>query len=134
MGLLVSAGPAPTKPPANPPTYPKPPVDTPKPPEPPVDTPKPPEPPVVETVQVPDVTGLTEAEASATLLDKGLEAIVILYTSDDIPKGNVISQLPKASEYVPKGYSVLIMVSTGPAKDMPPGDSEKPRTETPSKP
>ena len=107
VGMLISAGPAPSKPPATPPTYP----------EPPVDTPKPPEEPVVETVQVPDVTGLAEEEAATMLRDKGLEPVVIPYASDEVAKGSVIAQLPKAGKYVPKGYSVLLMVSTGPADD-----------------
>ena len=107
VGMLISAGPAPTNPPANPPTYPQPPADT----------PKPPSPPIVETVQVPDVVGLSEEEATAALTDKGLEAIVIPYESAETPKGKVVTQLPKAGEYVPKGYSVLLMVSTGPTSD-----------------
>lgn len=122
IGMLISAGPAPTKPPTNPPTYPEPPVDTPKPDE-----------PIIETVQVPEVTGLTEDDAATMLRDKGLEAVVILYSSDEVPKGKVIAQLPKAGNYVPKGYSILLMVSTGPAEEEPGEDAPEQPAEEPAK-
>jgi eukaryotic-like serine/threonine-protein kinase len=107
VGMMVSAGPAPTKPPANPPTYPTPPGDA----------PTVPDTPTVETVQVPKVVGLDEKTAISTLRDKGLEAVVVPYASDSVPKGTVVSQLPSASEYVLKGYSVLLTISTGPLGD-----------------
>jgi serine/threonine-protein kinase len=107
VGMMISAGPAPTKPPANPPTYPTPPADA----------PTSPDTPTVETVQVPKVVGLDENTAISTLRDKGLEAVVIPYASDSVPKGTVVSQLPSANEYVLKGYSVLLTISTGPLGD-----------------
>jgi len=118
VGMLVSAGPRPTVPPVNPPTYPVPPID-------------PPTPPDAETVKVPEVIGMTEETATAKLQELGLYAFVVPYASEDVPEGEVIKQLPIAGKYVAKGYTVMIMVSSGPEVQADPGDMPSEETSTP---
>jgi serine/threonine-protein kinase len=104
IGLLVSAGPAPSKPPAKPPTYPDPP---------PGDGEVPPYP-DLDTVEVPNVVGQTAEDAIGVLLDAGLQPIAIPTPHDGYEKGKVFEQVPEANEIVYKGYSVMLLVSTGP--------------------
>jgi beta-lactam-binding protein with PASTA domain/predicted Ser/Thr protein kinase len=68
----------------------------------------------VEQVQVPRVVGLQQAAAVAEIEDAGLEAIVTPKPDEDVPKGEVIAQDPNGDEYVDKGDTVTIEVSTGP--------------------
>lgn len=117
IGMLISAGPRPTTPPVNPPTYPVPPIEK----------PAPPQLPDVETVKVPEVIGMTEEDATVALHELGLYAFVVAYASDDIPEGEVIKQLPVAGKYVMSGYTVMITVSSGPELD--PGSDEVPAEE-----
>jgi len=121
VGMLISAGPRPTKPPVNPPTYP----------EPPIEKPAPPKLPEVETVKVPDVVGMTEAEATAALNALGLSEFVVPYASDDVPEGEVIKQLPVDGKYVASGYTVMIMVSSGPDVEQAPDEEPSEETSTP---
>jgi serine/threonine-protein kinase len=120
VGMLISAGPRPTVPPVNPPTYPVPPIDKPTPPA-----------PDVETVKVPEVVGMTEETATAKLQELGLYAFVVPYASEDVPEGQVIAQLPIAGKYVAKGYTVMLMVSSGPEVVADPGDVPSEETSTP---
>jgi len=121
VGMLVSAGPRPTKPPVNPPTYP----------EPPIEKPAPPQLPEVETVKVPEVIGMTEEDATVALHELGLYAYVVPYASDDVPEGEVIKQLPVAGKYVMSGYTVMIMVSSGPELEPAPDDVPAEEDSTP---
>ena len=107
IGLLVSAGPAPTKPPAEPPTYP----------DPPPGEGEPPLYPDVETVKVPKVIGLDAEEALTILLDAGLQPIAIPTPREDYAEGAVFEQVPEAGEYVYKGYSIMVLVATRPPDD-----------------
>ena len=68
-----------------------------------------------ETVQVPNVVGMRQAEATRTMTDKGLEVSVTQEANEDVPKGEVISQDPDGdgSEYVDPGSTVDIVVSAG---------------------
>jgi len=68
----------------------------------------------VEQVQVPRVVGLQQAAAVAEIEDAGLEASVTPKADEDVPKGEVIEQDPNGDEYVDKGTTVTIVVSTGP--------------------
>ncbi len=73
-----------------------------------------------EPVVVPDVTGMTQANAAAALTGAGLDVgQVVQAFSDTIPVGRVISQDPAADAEVPPGTAVDLEVSKGPA---PPGD------------
>ncbi len=68
-----------------------------------------------ETVQVPNVVGMRQAEATRAITDKGLEVSVSQEPNQDIPKGEVVSQDPDGdgSEYVDPGSTIDIVVSSG---------------------
>ena len=68
-----------------------------------------------ETVQVPNVVGMRQAEATRVITDKGLEVSVSQEANQDIPKGEVVSQDPDGdgSEYVDPGSTIDIVVSSG---------------------
>lgn len=67
----------------------------------------------VADVQVPDVIGADEDEATATLEEAGFQVAVTNAPSDTVAKGNVISQTPGAGQAVPPGTTVGIVVSSG---------------------
>jgi beta-lactam-binding protein with PASTA domain len=64
-------------------------------------------------VEVPDVTGLTQAAAEAALREKDLVPVVVTEPSDDVDEGEVISQSPAARVTVDKRSEVEIRVSSG---------------------
>ncbi|MDD3368074.1 MAG: Stk1 family PASTA domain-containing Ser/Thr kinase [Lachnospiraceae bacterium] len=64
-------------------------------------------------VQVPSVTGKTEAEAKAELEKSGFVANISQDNSADVEAGKVISQDPAAGEKAPSGSAVTIHVSQG---------------------
>ena len=64
-------------------------------------------------VGVPQVTGWSYAEASATLKDNGYEVAKEELFSADVPAGNVISQSPEAGSDVAKGSVITLRVSLG---------------------
>ncbi len=64
-------------------------------------------------VAVPNVTGLTEAEAKVNLENSGFTMAKEEGASDSIAKGNVISQNPNYGESIPKGSTVTVIISTG---------------------
>ncbi|NBH26522.1 Stk1 family PASTA domain-containing Ser/Thr kinase [Lachnospiraceae bacterium] len=67
-----------------------------------------------EGVKVPDVIGMSEAEATATLSQSGF---VVNKTEDHDPYikvGNIVTQTPEADSKVPAGTAVTIRVSLGP--------------------
>jgi beta-lactam-binding protein with PASTA domain len=63
---------------------------------------------------VPNVVGLTQAEAQEQLEDAGFEVKVEEAASAEAPEGTVIQQNPAANTEVAKGTTVTITVSTGP--------------------
>jgi eukaryotic-like serine/threonine-protein kinase len=65
-------------------------------------------------VQVPEVTGVSQAEATAILAGEGLGVEVTEEFSGEIPRGRVISQSPGANETVPAESTVTLVVSKGP--------------------
>ena len=68
------------------------------------------------SVQVPDVTGLSESQASNELGQAGLSVSSVRnQPSDSIPQGDVVSTDPAAGSSVPKGTAVTIFVSSGSA-------------------
>ena len=70
--------------------------------------------------EVPDLTGLTQADAEAALDEANLElGTVSQEQSDTVPAGVVIRQDPPAGEQVDRGSSVSIVVSTGPPTPTP---------------
>ena len=70
-----------------------------------------------ESVLVPSVIGKTEEEAKSLLIDKELLYQVEEIESDDVPKGEIISQSPDSGEQVGKDSYVLIVVSSGKKKN-----------------
>ena len=65
-------------------------------------------------VEVPDVTGMTQAEAIAKLKQKGFDSINKAEgTSNEVDKGKVISQTPEGGTVAPADTSVTITISTG---------------------
>lgn len=67
-----------------------------------------------EGVKVPDVIGMSEAEAAATLTKSGF---VVNKTEDHDPyikAGNIVTQTPQADSKAPAGTAVTIRVSLGP--------------------
>jgi serine/threonine-protein kinase len=71
-----------------------------------------------EQVDVPDVTGQDEADAVATLREKGLTAVIREKPSSE-PEGTVVSQSPVGGLQVDQGSSVTIFVSNGKVKEVP---------------
>lgn len=66
-------------------------------------------------VAVPDLSGLTRAEAEAALAAAGLAAgIVTEEYSSEVPAGQVIRQTPGAGVYLASGSAVAFVVSLGP--------------------
>ncbi|MHC4338295.1 MAG: PASTA domain-containing protein, partial [Planctomycetota bacterium] len=65
-------------------------------------------------VNVPDVVGMTEADANSTITDANLTVGNVTYDyNDTIPYEIVISQNPTADTQVPIGSSVDLVVSLG---------------------
>lgn len=69
-------------------------------------------------VAVPNVVGMTEAEATSTLQGAGFALMVLTASDPSVPEGSVISQNPSGE--AEQGSTVTITVSTGP------GDAEVP--------
>jgi serine/threonine-protein kinase len=66
-----------------------------------------------ELIDVPDVTGNNQDDATNTLHDKGFEVNVVEQFSDDVDQGEVISQDPQGGDQLEKGHTVTITVSKG---------------------
>jgi len=71
--------------------------------------------PKVVKIKVPDVLGLTRADAQATLGDYGFPSSVAIVHSHKL-SGTVVSEAPGHGTSVAKGSQVTISVSGGPAK------------------
>jgi beta-lactam-binding protein with PASTA domain len=76
----------------------------------------------VPQVKVPDLSGMTKADAEAKLIGVGLKVgLETPGASDTVPAGNVISQSPSPDTKVDQGSTVDIVVSTGPGTPSPTG-------------
>ena len=64
--------------------------------------------------EVPDVVGMSEAEAAEALQAAGFEAVPGATFSDTVPAGQVISQDPEAGTTAQRGSGVALIVSQGP--------------------
>jgi len=67
-----------------------------------------------EIVELPDVTGMSERDAIATLTELGLRFTVNEEYDNDVPAGDVIRQDPEAGVEVQSGDTILLVVSLGP--------------------
>ncbi|MGA0122543.1 MAG: Stk1 family PASTA domain-containing Ser/Thr kinase [Gaiellales bacterium] len=65
-------------------------------------------------VSVPEVVGLTQAEAVAALQRVGLDALVIPVEDAEAPEGEVLAQRPVAGQLLAEGSVVEIEVATAP--------------------
>jgi beta-lactam-binding protein with PASTA domain len=68
-----------------------------------------------EMVSVPNVVGMSEADAKATLQQQGFQVQTQQASSDTTPEGNVSAQDPAGGSQAAKGSVVTITVSTGPS-------------------
>lgn len=68
-----------------------------------------------DSVQVPDVTGQSQSAATKTLQDAGFAVDLLEAYSDAVPAGTVLGQAPAAGLSSPKGATVTLGVSIGPA-------------------
>jgi len=66
------------------------------------------------TVEVPNVVGSSQSQATTALSNAGLETNVTEQNSATIPSGQVISQNPSGGIKVAIGTTVTITVSKGP--------------------
>lgn len=80
----------------------------------------------IPEIDVPDVTGMTQAEAETTLTDAKLEVTVSLAYSPTVPMGRVISQTPAAGSIAKPADAVIIIVSRGPDPNTPPPPPDPP--------
>ncbi len=64
-------------------------------------------------VTVPDVVGMTEAEAKVMLENEGFSMQKQLAESDSVEKGNVISQNPLGATTAAKGSAITVVISSG---------------------
>lgn len=67
-----------------------------------------------ESFEVPNVYGLTEAQADKKLNELGLKLLHEYKTSDEIEAGRVISTTPERQTPVVSGDTITVVVSTGP--------------------
>jgi serine/threonine-protein kinase len=68
-----------------------------------------------KTVAVPNVVGLTQANAESQLENADLEVRVQEQADATVPPGQVLSQSPAAGQQVNKGSTVTIVVSVAPS-------------------
>jgi serine/threonine protein kinase len=67
-----------------------------------------------QKVTVPDLTGMTESQATAACKQLGLSLEVSDHDySDSVGKGKIMSQTPKANSQVPKGRAIRVTISKG---------------------
>jgi beta-lactam-binding protein with PASTA domain/predicted Ser/Thr protein kinase len=65
------------------------------------------------SVKIPDVSGLTEGDASRKLTALGFRVDPSFRFSDRIPKGRVIGTAPEAGTSIPTGSTVKLLISSG---------------------
>jgi beta-lactam-binding protein with PASTA domain len=81
----------------------------------------------VETVLVPDVHGLSEANAISQFQGSGLQPGERATAADPLPVGYVVTTEPRAGSSVTRGSPVDYTVSSGPAHGQTPGPDATPR-------
>ncbi len=65
-------------------------------------------------VEIPDLTGQTQAEATAALKALGLAVLITKQASADVPTGQVIAVWPNPGGRVPPGTTIELQISSGP--------------------
>ena len=66
------------------------------------------------TVEVPTITGLTQAQAEATLTNSGLDLGDVVTMDSPSPRGTVLNSFPAAGVRVPAASAINITISAGP--------------------
>lgn len=72
----------------------------------------------IPTTEVPDVSGMSESQARAAILQAGLNP-AITHVASTSPKGRILSQSPRGGTEVRQGSSVSVRISTGEPAIMP---------------
>ena len=80
-------------------------------------------------IEVPDVVGLNESDATSSLSNSGLVANVVREPNEDVPEGEVFNQDPAAGDEIPRGDTVTIAVSSGPPEVEVPDVTGRPENE-----
>jgi hypothetical protein len=70
---------------------------------------------------VPNVVGMTQSAAEATLKGAGLKVGEISRGTSDLPEGTVFKQDPAAGAMAPSGWAVVLTLSQGKAGPVQPG-------------
>lgn len=65
-------------------------------------------------VEIPDLVGQTQADATATLEQLGLVVLITQQSSADVPEGEVIAMRPNPGGEVPTGTTIELQISAGP--------------------
>ncbi len=65
-------------------------------------------------VEIPDLVGQTQADATATLEQLGLVVLITQQSSADVPAGEVIALRPNPGGKVPTGTTIELQISAGP--------------------
>jgi len=65
------------------------------------------------TETVPSVVGKTQSQAQSSITNAGLKSVSVQWSATGQPQGQVVGQTPDAGSLVPKGTSVIIIVSNG---------------------
>jgi beta-lactam-binding protein with PASTA domain/tRNA A-37 threonylcarbamoyl transferase component Bud32 len=86
----------------------------------------------IETVVVPDVSGIIEAKAREQLKAAGLVPGERFSAEEQLPEGYVISTDPRAGVSMTRGAVVDYLVSTGPIGGGTPGPTKPPPAESPT--
>jgi len=81
-------------------------------------------------VTIPDVKGMTQAEATTTLEAAGLVVEVLEAYSDTVPSGQVLGQAPSKGLQTAPGATVTVAVSKGPAAATLPASTTLPDSTT----
>ena len=66
-----------------------------------------------ETIEIPNVVGMLEGEATATLNNAGLLVAYDYQPDANVPQGAIVSQSPAAGEHAKENATVSLVVSTG---------------------
>lgn len=68
---------------------------------------------VTDGVNVPDVSGMSQAEGKSTLEQHGFKVSILQAESSTVEKGFVISQSPEGDTSAPAGSTIMLTISTG---------------------
>jgi beta-lactam-binding protein with PASTA domain len=69
-----------------------------------------------DSVELTSFVGKTVGQATAAANHQGV-VLQVLKRQADAPQNTVVSQVPKAGTEVPRGATVILLVSTGPSGD-----------------